>query len=183
MPLTFSIVVICTGNRFRSPLAEHLLRRAVEGLPVEVSSAGTQELAAGGALPEALELGAELGLDLSAHRSRMLANGVAAEADLVLGFERRHIVRAVVDGGADRGRTFTLGELAALLRAIETPTAPDRITRARAAVAEADRLRHRLQANAAELADPWGSSPETYRRTAMAVSDLVAAVTAGLFGL
>src|SRR6266540_260827 len=34
----FEIVVMCTGNRFRSPIVEYLLRRSVEGLPVHVRS-------------------------------------------------------------------------------------------------------------------------------------------------
>ena len=36
----FEVVFVCTGNRFRSPLAESLLRAATEGLPVRVRSLG-----------------------------------------------------------------------------------------------------------------------------------------------
>lgn len=181
---TFEIVVLCTGNRFRSPLSEYLLREAVAGLPVDVSSVGTLELGSVGVLPEALELGREFGLDLAPHRTRALASGRLEHADLVIGFEQKHIAAAVVDGGASRGRTFTLGELAALVRAIDPPREEDPVARARAAVAAADDLRRRVQRDAplAEVPDPWGATPAVFRRTAESVRTLVGEVVRGLFG-
>jgi protein-tyrosine phosphatase len=180
----YSIVLICTGNRFRSPLAEHLLRASVAELQVEVSSVGTMQLPGGPVLPEALELGRGMGLDLSSHCSRALTPELLEDADLVLGFERRHVAAAVVDGGAGRERTFTAGELAALLRAIEPPREADPIERARAAVREADRLRGRLgrDPDGMELADPFGSDTDGFRRSAEAVRELVNQLAAGLFG-
>ena len=53
------------------------------------------------------------GIDVAAHRSRLL-DSIAA-ADLVVGFERIHVAAAVVDGGAQRDRVFTLPELVPLL--------------------------------------------------------------------
>jgi hypothetical protein len=38
---SFEVVFVCTGNRFRSPLAAALFGRATAGLPVSVSSRGT----------------------------------------------------------------------------------------------------------------------------------------------
>ena len=180
----FKVVFVCTGNRFRSPLAEHLLREAVQGLPVEAGSVGTHRLAEGPALPEAVELAAGLGVDLSAHRSRPLERGLLADADLVLGFERQHVARAVVDGGAARERTFTLGELCALLNAAGAAVDGEPVARARSAVREADRLRRRIRNPPpdAELADPFGGSAETYRRTAETVHDLTARLARSLFG-
>ena len=35
------VVFVCTGNRFRSPLAAALFREATSGLPVDVRSMGT----------------------------------------------------------------------------------------------------------------------------------------------
>ena len=51
----FDVVVICSGNRFRSPIAEAILRREIEGLPVRVRSFGTMDLPSGHALSEAIE--------------------------------------------------------------------------------------------------------------------------------
>ena len=105
---SFEVVFICTGNRFRSAIAEALTARLTEGLPVEVSSAGTLDLGAVGVLPEALALAPELGVDLSAHRTRCVRDVDLREADLVLGFELTHLATAVVECGAARERTFTL---------------------------------------------------------------------------
>lgn len=180
----FSVVFVCTGNRFRSPLGEHLLRAATTGLPVRVSSAGTLELPGGPALPEAIELGRELDVDLSTHCSRTLSRELLEDADVVLGFERRHVARAVVDGGVDRDRVFTLGELTALLRASDRRSGADPVTSARSAVAEASRLRTRLgNPKAVELADPFGGSSDGYRRTAAGVRELVDELAGRLFGV
>jgi protein-tyrosine phosphatase len=180
----FEIVLVCTGNRFRSALAEHLMRTAADGLPVDVRSLGTLDLGEVAALPEAIELGRELGLDLSAHRARALQDEQLGNVDLVIGFERRHVASAVVDGGAPRERTFTIGELAALLRAIEPPHADALVDRARRAVAAAHELRQRYSGSAplTEIGDPLGQPPEVYRATAIALRDLAPAIVRDLFG-
>src|SRR6185312_16331316 len=105
----FAIVFVCSGNRFRSPLAEHLMRDATEGLPVRVSSVGTLGIRESPALDEARALAREVGIDLDGHRSRPLRRELVEHADLVLGFERRHVAHAVVDGGVPRERAFTVG--------------------------------------------------------------------------
>ena len=40
------VAFVCTGNRFRSPLAAALLESEAEGLPVEIASLGTLDLGA-----------------------------------------------------------------------------------------------------------------------------------------
>ena len=50
----FEVVFICTGNRFRSVLAEHRLRQATSGLPVRVSSFGTLDASGNTALADAV---------------------------------------------------------------------------------------------------------------------------------
>ena len=111
----FDVVFICTGNRFRSAIGEGLMRRLTEGLPVRTTSAGTLDLGPVGALPEALELGPSLDLDLNEHRARCVSNVDLSDADLVLGFEYHHLAAAVTEGGARRERAFTLPELVTLL--------------------------------------------------------------------
>jgi protein-tyrosine phosphatase len=179
----FRIVVVCTGNRFRSPLAEHVLRRAVEGLPVDVSSVGVLDLAGVEALPEALEAARELGLDLSAHRTRVLAPEPLEGADLVLGFERRHVARAVTAGGAPLERTFTLPELVELLASAPFVGEDEPVARARALVAAvaAERPDPR-RAAVPELGDPLGRSSSVQRETAEQVDELSRRVVTQLFG-
>src|SRR5712691_7105026 len=117
----FSLLFLCAGNRFRSPLAAAFLRRLTIGLPVTVASAGMLEVGGAPALPEALSLGAWGGVDLSGHRARRLAAQHLQGVDLVLGFEQIHVRQAVIDAGADRTRAFTLGELVGLLGELDRP--------------------------------------------------------------
>ena len=174
---------VCTGNRFRSPLAAAVFRHETEGLPVEVASAGTLELGAVPALPEAVLEAERLGLHLGEHRARSLREAGAAEADLVVGFERMHVVTAVVDAGARRERTFTLPELAALLGQIEPPVADDSLERARAALelVHARRAPDPTRMDVPELPDPLGRPAAEQRRTAERVRRLTTAVARGLF--
>jgi protein-tyrosine phosphatase len=112
---TFDVVFVCTGNQFRSPLAEAVFARETAGRPVRISSCGISAVEGSAAFAEALELVGELNVDLSAHRSRGLPS--LESADLVLGFEHTHVERAVVDGGAARERSFTLPQAVELLEA------------------------------------------------------------------
>ena len=117
----FDVVFICTGNRFRSVLAEHRLREVTTGLPVRVSSLGTLDASGIPALADAVELGSAAGFDLAEHRSRTLLGEELSAVDLVVGFERHHVAAAVVEAGASREKTFGAYELAELLARIEPP--------------------------------------------------------------
>ena len=80
------ILIVCTGNLCRSPLAEVLLRRelAAEHVPAEISSAG---LAAPlGASPDRRlrRVAGDLGVDVDDHRSRPASVGDLRAADLIL---------------------------------------------------------------------------------------------------
>lgn len=62
-----SILILCTGNSCRSHLAEGILR-SVAGNFLEVHSAGSKP--AGYVHPLAIQVMREIGIDLSAHRSK-----------------------------------------------------------------------------------------------------------------
>jgi protein-tyrosine phosphatase len=181
----FNVVFVCTGNRFRSPLAAALMRRAADGIPVEISSVGTLDVGGVGALPEAEEAAARLGVDLADHRARQLTDQSLRDADLVVGFERMHVLAAVVDGGASRDSTFTLPELARLLDRIEPPAAGDAVARAREAVRRAARARSPEDPDlhaVPELADPLGLPPQRQAEIADLLRELTLQVRRGLFG-
>lgn len=63
------MLILCTGNSARSQIAEGLLRRAGGGR-YEVLSAGTRPV---GVNPLAVETMRELGIDISAQRSKSVA--------------------------------------------------------------------------------------------------------------
>jgi protein-tyrosine-phosphatase len=178
---TFHVVFICTGNRFRSVLAEHGLRQVTAGLPVDVSSLGTLEVPDAPPLADAIELGAATGLELGEHRSRPLRGQDLHAADLVVGFERNHVARAVVEANAPREKTFGAYELVELLARIESPGDLSVPERARNAVARANAARSESKRPFRELADPVGRGRPFAAETAAQVADQVARIAFGLF--
>jgi protein-tyrosine phosphatase len=177
---TFRIVCVCTGNRFRSPLAQALLASRLDDLPALVASYGTAELPAGPAFPQAVRLGAALGVDLSAHRSRPLARVDLTAADLVIGFELIHVAMAVVDAGAARDRTFTLTELARYAPLARDHGTGDPIERARRVVRGVAELRQAGPTSAPEILDPVGHPDRVYEETANQIAELVVVVAGAL---
>jgi protein-tyrosine phosphatase len=179
----FELVVVCTGNRVRSPAAEGFLRVLLAGLPVRVSSAGVLDLGPVPALPETIETAAALGLDLTMHRAACVVGRDLSGADLVLGFEQRHVATAVVDARAPREKTFTLVEIVDLLEhVLPATTVEEPAERARQAVARAHALRKGHPEPPAEISDPLGESAEVYRTTITRVRDLSERLAVRLFG-
>ena len=92
--MTFSVLMVCTGNICRSPMAEGLLRHLLpEALKAAVSvrSAGTHGLHGNRAEPFAVRAAAAHGADISQHRASILEAGMIRSADLVLAMENYHI--------------------------------------------------------------------------------------------
>jgi low molecular weight protein-tyrosine phosphatase len=178
----FELVVLCTGNRVRSPVAEGFLRLLLEGMPVRLSSAGMLDLGPVPALPETLSTAAELGLDLESHRAQCVLGADLSHADAVIGFEQRHVATAVVDANAPRDRTFTMIELVQLLERVLPPAADEPAKRAREAMARAAALRQGRLEPPPELADPLGGSQAVYRTTIQRVRDLSERLAISLFG-
>ncbi|GAA3899645.1 protein tyrosine phosphatase [Halomonas cibimaris] len=76
------ILIVCTGNICRSPVAAALLARALPERRVE--SAGLGAVVGHGVEPTARRLGEADGLDLADHQARQLTAGMLHAADLVL---------------------------------------------------------------------------------------------------
>ncbi|MEN9990578.1 MAG: hypothetical protein RLZZ224_280 [Verrucomicrobiota bacterium] len=75
------ILILCTGNSCRSHLAEGLLRRAL-GDDFVVASAGSNP--AGYVHPLGIKAMAEIGIDISAHRSKHLNEFLDQQVETVI---------------------------------------------------------------------------------------------------
>jgi len=74
------VLILCTGNSARSPMAEGLLGH-MAGDRFEVLSAGTRPSRV---RPEAIAVMGELGIDISGHRSKSVEEFVGQEFDYVI---------------------------------------------------------------------------------------------------
>ncbi|WP_295447643.1 low molecular weight protein-tyrosine-phosphatase [uncultured Thiodictyon sp.] len=105
------LLVVCTGNLCRSPLAEALLRvrLARAGRTIEVASAGLMAGLRDPADETTCLVAAEHGLDLSAHESRVITPELIRWANLVLVMEqaqRRHLLELAPTAA---GKVYLLG--------------------------------------------------------------------------
>lgn len=179
------IAFVCTGNRFRSPLAAALFEAETRDLLVDVASLGTLDLGREPALAEAIEIARGLGLDLTRHRARSIRGVDLGDFDLVLGFERKHVMVAVVDASSAIERTFTLPELVDLLARIPGPPLPsDPIERARVRLRQAHLARppgFRTEPTL-ELPDPLGKTLPAQQEIARELALMVSQLSRGLFG-
>ncbi len=74
------VLILCTGNSARSQMAEGLLRH-LAGDRLEVHSAGTRPSRV---RPEAVAVMAELGIDISGHRSKSVEEFAGQNFDYVI---------------------------------------------------------------------------------------------------
>ncbi len=74
------VLILCTGNSARSQMAEGLLRELGKG-KFEAESAG---VAPSSVRPEAIEAMREIGIDISAHRSKSADEFVGQNFDCII---------------------------------------------------------------------------------------------------
>jgi protein-tyrosine phosphatase len=111
-PAEPGVLILCTANVCRSPMAAALLARrlATLGVIVPVRSAG---MIGGGdpPLPEAVSVMASYGIEIASHRSRIVCAADLAPASLVLAMARDHLRHAAITEPGAWPRAFTLKEL------------------------------------------------------------------------
>ncbi len=106
-----TILFVCTGNICRSPMAEGLLRhhtRAQGGY--RALSAGVGAVDGHPPSPEAVQAMAELGIDISGQRSRMVTRELVRQADYILGMTRGHVDTLRILYPEAQEKTFLLRE-------------------------------------------------------------------------
>lgn len=169
------LLVVCTANVARSPLAAALLRAQIGAPDVTVTSAGTHARDGDPAADGARALAVERGLDLSSHRSQPVTAGAIADADLVLTATEEHRDHC---GGLAPGagpRTFTLQEFARLLQETPFEQGPVRIAdrllwlRSQAHYARPRSVRPR---EPEDIADPVRGGEQVWRRLGDTLDDL-----------
>jgi protein-tyrosine-phosphatase len=155
-------------------MAEALLRRqlAEQGVTAAVSSAG---FLPGGwpAMEPAVSVMADLGLDLSGHRSRTVSQEMVEASDLVVGMTRQHVVELALLAPTARERLFQFRDLVrraetqgrrptdqALGRWVRTIGGPGGGSRLLGSALEDD------------IPDPVGQPRAAYERTGRVLNDL-----------
>lgn len=86
------IIFVCKGNVCRSPFAEYYARKSLKEYAsnIEILSAGYSVTEANPTPDEGLQVAKQYGVNLEAHRSRQLTNGMLHESSVVV-FEAKHI--------------------------------------------------------------------------------------------
>jgi protein-tyrosine-phosphatase len=92
MSATKHVLFVCTGNTCRSPMAEGLFRKAVEGRSdFKVSSAGVAASRGAPCNPETEAILAKRGISMKDFRSRQVSDAILAEATHVFAMTRGHL--------------------------------------------------------------------------------------------
>lgn len=160
-------------------MAEALLRHRAPS--IEVRSAGSWREGEPASEGSAVAMRAR-GLDLSAHRSRLVRPDDVAWADLVLGLARRHVREVALLGPGALARSFTLKELVRRGSAAG-PRAPGEPLAAWLERVGAGRTATALLGDdpADDVADPVGQPQPRYDAAASEIQELVDRVVALAF--
>jgi len=107
------IVLVCTGNTCRSPMAEGLLKHKLANAGhawsgVNVISAGVAASEGAMASQQAVDVMEAKGIDIACHESRPLSDAVMHRADIVLTMTRGHRAAILAAWPEMSDRVFTL---------------------------------------------------------------------------
>ena len=146
------ILIVCTGNTCRSPMAGALAAKLAGeefGREVEIKTAGIAAFPGAPASPQAVTVMEEKGLDLAEHTAQPVSLELVEWAELILTMTAGH--KQVMLGQFPQAgqKLFTLGEYAG-------NPAPQ------------------------EIPDPFGGTVEDYRRTAQVLEEALRGVLAVL---
>jgi protein-tyrosine-phosphatase len=89
-PKKKKILIVCTGNTCRSPMAAALMREMLDEEEYDVKSAGLAAIFNMGASVPAIKLMKKEGIDISQHTTTMLSGEMLEEADVVFVMSESH---------------------------------------------------------------------------------------------
>jgi protein-tyrosine-phosphatase len=117
----FQVLIVCTANQCRSPMAEFLLKDALASVSLKwtVRSAGLQAVPGSAVHPMIVEVLAERGLQMLQHPARPLVASEVESADLVLTATAVHRQTVVAANVSALNKTFTLRQFARLCSVVE----------------------------------------------------------------
>jgi protein-tyrosine-phosphatase len=180
----FHLMVVCTANQCRSPMAEHLARQLLteRGVEAEVVSRGVSAEPGIPATRGARRALARRDLDLSQHRSMPSTRADLERSDLVLAMERRHLSRLAELDLDSVHRSFTLLGLRKLADDVgprtEYETPAEWI-----ALADQRRDPSRVLSGSTDedVRDPMGGSARGYRKSAALIDESLRRIFDQLF--
>lgn len=185
--MSFTVLIVCTGNICRSPMAERLLiTRLGAGSPVTVVSAGTMALVGHPLDASCAIVLSEYGADPDEHFGRRLTPALIAAADVILTAQLLHRSFVLQSAPLAFRHTFTLREfvrLSAGLGEVDVERSTVQALRDRVAQVAAQRgITGSATSAEDEIADPFGASLEVMRSCAAQIAEAVDAliVTLGL---
>ena len=188
--MSLAILVVCTGNVCRSPLAEQLLAVRLEaaGVDATVRSAGTQALVGEAMTREAVELSVRYGGGGGRHAATQLTDALIEAADLVLTASREH--RAIVASMVPRAArmSYTIREFARIAEFLELDTestlALAQATTPAAFIELASTSRGfatpPAQSGSDDIVDPYRRSPQIYEESGRAIDAAATAIVRAL---
>jgi glycine hydroxymethyltransferase len=188
-----SILVVCTGNICRSPMATGFLRELLRergASNIRIESAGVQGWEDSPPTPEAVRALEERGIDISDHMARRLSRSSVEDVSLVLAMaaDHREAVQRVAPLASDR--TFTLKEFVQLLDQVSTMGIADfdggppaeRLELAIQAANHVRSLPDRRELTDEDVADPLGLGIEAFRAAAWELGELTERLANAVFG-
>jgi len=143
----FNVLLLCTGNTCRSPMAEGILRAFLieKGIDhIIVSSAGINAMVGFGPSQFAVEAAKAWGIDISAHRARQIDIRLIEKSDLILAMAPEHVFYVQKIAPAAAGKTY-------MLRGFPKPFSPSQ----------------------EKVADPMGGELEEYNHTFLELDEIL----------
>ena len=118
------ILVVCTANICRSPVAAALLKDRLQRSGREdwsVGSAGTWATAKRGASHNSQIVMEQYGHDISSHIARMVDKSLVEEADLVLCMEEGHVEALMVEFPAQSHKIYPITAMSGAVYSVDDP--------------------------------------------------------------